>query len=149
MSANSFDFQGRAAPPPFARDLGHRAAEVQVDVVGVVLRHDDAHGFRDRLRIDAVELDGPRRLGLVMTDQPHRGLVALDQRARRDHLAHVQPAPYSRHSRRKAVLVMPAMGASTTGTSRSIGPMRRGGRGGGDSHGTSILPDPEPADAAT
>ena len=29
-----------------------------------------------------------------------------------------RPAPNSRHSRRNAVLVMPAIGASTTGTSR-------------------------------
>ena len=36
-----------------------------------------------------------------------------------------RPAPYSRHSRRNAVFVMPAIGASTTGASSSIGPMRR------------------------
>src|SRR5690606_14169932 len=34
-----------------------------------------------------------------------------------------RPAPNSRHSRRNAVLVMPAIGASTTGTSSSGGPM--------------------------
>jgi len=35
------------------------------------------------------------------------------------------PAPYSRHRRRNAVFVMPAIGASTTGTVNSIGPIRR------------------------
>src|SRR6187431_3134359 len=35
------------------------------------------------------------------------------------------PAPYSRHRRRNAVFVIPAIGASTTGASSSIGPMRR------------------------
>src|SRR5690606_25513925 len=35
------------------------------------------------------------------------------------------PAPNSRHKRRNAVFVMPAIGASTTGTSSSIGPRRR------------------------
>ena len=39
------------------------------------------------------------------------------------------PAPYSRQSRRYAMFVMPAIGASTTGTSTSMGPMRRGFRG--------------------
>ena len=37
------------------------------------------------------------------------------------------PAPYSRHSRRKAVFVMPAIGASTTGASRAIGPIDSAG----------------------
>ncbi len=36
------------------------------------------------------------------------------------------PAPYSRHRRRNAVFVMPAIGASTTGTVNSIGPICRG-----------------------
>ncbi len=33
------------------------------------------------------------------------------------------PPPYSRHSRRNAVFVIPAIGASTTGTSSAMGPM--------------------------
>src|SRR5665648_750310 len=37
------------------------------------------------------------------------------------------PAPCSRHSRRNARLVTPAIGASTTGVSTTIGPIRSGG----------------------
>ena len=37
------------------------------------------------------------------------------------------PAPCSRHRRRNARFVTPAIGASTTGVWTSIGPMRRGG----------------------
>src|SRR5665647_2834538 len=39
-----------------------------------------------------------------------------------------RPAPCSRHSRRNARLVTPAIGASTTGVSTTIGPIRSGGR---------------------
>src|SRR5450759_4691400 len=38
------------------------------------------------------------------------------------------PPPFSRHSRRNAALVIPAIGASTTGVSTTIRPMRSGGR---------------------
>jgi len=38
------------------------------------------------------------------------------------------PPPFSRHSRRNAALVMPAIGASTTGVSTTSEPMRSGGR---------------------
>ena len=49
---------GQGAPAPLARDLGHRAAEVQVHVVGEVLIDHHAHRFADDDGIDAVELDG-------------------------------------------------------------------------------------------
>src|SRR5665811_534833 len=41
-----------------------------------------------------------------------------------------RPPPFSRHSRRNAALVMPAIGASTTGVSTTSEPMRSGGRTG-------------------
>src|SRR5687767_6025998 len=37
------------------------------------------------------------------------------------------PSPWLRHTRRNAVLVMPAIGASTTGGDTSSGPMRSAG----------------------
>src|SRR3954452_13940846 len=50
------------------------------------------------------------------------------------------PAPYSRHSRRKARLVMPASGASTTGGSTTIrSPNRSGGATEVDRGGASWL----------
>jgi hypothetical protein len=73
-----------------AGDLRDGASEVQVDVVGVILGDDDAHGFGDGRRIDAVELDRAGRLGLVMADEAHRRVVALDEGARGDHLADVE-----------------------------------------------------------
>src|SRR4051794_24634149 len=36
------------------------------------------------------------------------------------------PAPWARHSRRNGAFVTPAIGARTTGTARSSGPMRMG-----------------------
>ena len=76
--------------PALAGDLRHGASEIQVDVVGAVFG--DEHGDRlgDGLRVDAVELDGTQRLGLVVRDEAHRLGRALDERARRDHLAHVE-----------------------------------------------------------
>ena len=51
-------------PPPrqrraaaLAGDLGHRAAEVEVDVVGQVLLDDHPHRGRGDVRVDAVELE--------------------------------------------------------------------------------------------
>ena len=73
---------------------------------------------RDRRRVDAVQLQAARPLALGERDHAQRLRVALDQRPRGDHLADVQAAPpCSRQSRRNATLVMPAMGASTTGGS--------------------------------
>ena len=108
-----------------AGDLGDGAAEVQVDVVGQVLVGDHADGLADGGRVDAVQLDGARLLGRVEVDQLHGLLVALDQCARRDHLADEEPLPplNSRHSVRNGALVIPAMGASTTGGRTACGPI--------------------------
>ncbi len=61
--------QGRAAALP--GDLGHRAAEVEVDVVGAVLLDEHAHGLPDRHRVDAVELDRARGLIRFVVDDAH------------------------------------------------------------------------------
>jgi hypothetical protein len=62
-------------------------------VVGEVLVHDHLRGLADVLGIDAVELHRPGVLPLVERDHVHGHGVTLDQRPRRDHLAHVQPGP--------------------------------------------------------
>ncbi|MBG9885415.1 hypothetical protein ABE10_02205, partial [Bacillus toyonensis] len=41
--------------------------------------------------VHTVELDGTRRLALMMLDESHRDGVALDERAGGDHLADVEP----------------------------------------------------------
>ena len=79
----------QGAAPALARDLGDRAPEVQVDVVGAVLRDEDPHGARHGGRVHAVELDAARRLVEIGGDHPHRLVVALDQRPRGDHLGDV------------------------------------------------------------
>jgi hypothetical protein len=80
--------QGRAAA--LAGDLRDRAAEVEVDVVGPVLRDEQPHRGPSGGWVGAVELDRPRMLFWVVLDQPHRLGVALDQSARGDHLADVE-----------------------------------------------------------
>ena len=70
--------QRRAAA--LAGDLGDRAAEVQVDVVGQVLLDDDPHRPPDRRRVDAVELQRARVLVGVERDHLAGLRVALDQR---------------------------------------------------------------------
>ena len=47
-------------------------------------------GLGDRLRVDAVELDGPERLALVVLDEPHGLRRAFDERTGGDHLADVE-----------------------------------------------------------
>ncbi|GMA92329.1 hypothetical protein GCM10025869_28580 [Homoserinibacter gongjuensis] len=71
MPRNRSSFQ-EAPLPALAGDLRHRAAEVEVDVVGAILGHEHRDGFAHRGGVDAVELDGARRLGLVMLDEAHR-----------------------------------------------------------------------------
>jgi hypothetical protein len=72
-----------------AGDLGDRAAEVEVDVVGAVLVDEHPHRRADRDRVDAVQLHAARGLVGVVPDQPHRLRRALDQRPGGDHLADV------------------------------------------------------------
>ncbi len=77
-------------PAALPRDLRHRAAEVEVDVVGEVLFRDHADGLADGRRVHAVELDRPGPLRLVEVDELHGLLVAFDQRPGGDHLADEQ-----------------------------------------------------------
>ena len=81
---------GQRRSPALAGDLRHGASEVQVDVVGAVFGDEHGDGLGDGLRVDAVELDRARRLGLVVRDEAHRLGRALDEGARRDHLADVE-----------------------------------------------------------
>ena len=86
-----------------ARHLAHRAAEVHVDVVDPALADQDAHRLADVARVDAVELQAADLLLRVEAREQQRLAVALDERARRDHLAHVEPgavAPAERPERR-------------------------------------------------
>jgi hypothetical protein len=77
-------------------------------------------------RVDAVEL---HRAGVLVRrelDHAEGQRVLLDQPPRGDHLAHVEAAPCSRHRRRNPALVMPAIGASTTGVAEVYGPIVSG-----------------------
>ena len=69
----------QGTPASLARDLGHRAAEVEVHVVGEVLIDHHAHRFADDDGIDAVELDRAWRLVIVEAHHVEGGLVTLDQ----------------------------------------------------------------------
>ena len=79
--------QRRAAA--LAGDLGHRAAEVEVDVVGAVLGDQDAGGQPGRDRVDRVQLHRARVLVGVVRDEPHRLRACA------------RPAPGSSPSRRR------------------------------------------------
>ncbi len=73
-----------------AGHLGHRAAEVQVDVGHAVLRAEDLGRLADVRRVGAVELHRAHRLLLVEDEHLPRGRVALDQATAGDHLADVE-----------------------------------------------------------
>lgn len=67
--------QGRS--PAAAGDLGNRATEVEIDVVGVVFFHEHPHCCVHRRRIHSVQLDaahvpglGDGEFGRVMGDHP-------------------------------------------------------------------------------
>ena len=88
--AEELELPGKGGAAALARHFRDRASEVQVDVVGPILLDEDAHRTLDGRRVDSVQLDRSRRLGLVMRDQAHRRGVALHERTRGDHLADVQ-----------------------------------------------------------
>ena len=106
-----------------AGDLGDRAAEVQIDMIDAVLVAQDLGGLRHDRRVDAVQLDRPDPLPRIELQHRQGLAIPLDEPARGDHLADVQTrAPCSRQSCRNAALVMPAIGASTTGGSTATLP---------------------------
>ena len=78
------------SPAALAGHLGHRAAEVEVDVGHAVVGAEDLDGLADVDRVGAVELDRAHRLELVEDEHLLRGLVTLDQSAAGDHLADVE-----------------------------------------------------------
>ncbi|MPM15579.1 hypothetical protein SDC9_61950 [bioreactor metagenome] len=71
-------------------DLGHRAAEVEVDMVHPELGTEDLRRGSHHRRVDAVELHRPDLLGGRERQHLQRLAVALDQAAGGDHLADVQ-----------------------------------------------------------
>ncbi|ETJ01865.1 MAG: hypothetical protein Q605_AUC01042G0003 [Actinomyces urogenitalis DORA_12] len=77
-------------PTTFAGHLGHRAAEVEVNVVSQVLLDEDARGPPSDNRVHPVELDGAHALSGVGAHHGQGLVIALDQRARGDHLGDVQ-----------------------------------------------------------
>ena len=80
--------QGTA--PALASHLGHRAAEVEVDVIGEVLVGDHPHGLLHHHGVDAVELHRARSLlGGELHHLESLG-VPFDQGTRGDHLGDVQ-----------------------------------------------------------
>src|SRR5690606_31159981 len=81
---------GQRRSPALARHLRHGAAEVEIDVIGAILRDEDPHRLGHRLRVDAVQLDRAWRLGFMVADEAHGGGVALHEGARGDHLADVE-----------------------------------------------------------
>ena len=128
--------------PTLASDLGHRAAEVEVDMVDRVLVAQDRCGLRpsSRGRRRTAGPTGPARRGRTAAwTASSRSRSTMP--AAGDHLADEQtcalfdcslrspgslwrppPSVCSRHNCRYAALVMPAIGASTTGVSTSIAP---------------------------
>ena len=88
--AEQVELPGQRRSPALAGDLRHRAAEVEVDVVGAILGDEHRDRLAHRLRVDPVELDAAGRLRLVVTDEAHALGRPLDERAARDHLGDVE-----------------------------------------------------------
>src|SRR5699024_11787653 len=88
--AEQVGLPGEHRSPALAGDLGYRATEVEVDVVGAVLLDEHPHRTTYRDRVHAVELDTAHALAGVVGNDLHRLLVALQQGAGGHHLGHVQ-----------------------------------------------------------
>lgn len=89
-SSKEADFPRKCCSPAPASDLGHGTPEIEVNVIGSILRDKQCDGFGNDRGVDSVELDRPRRLGLVVRNKPHRLRGAFDERAGRNHFAHVE-----------------------------------------------------------
>ena len=81
---------GQRRTAALAGHLGHRAPEVEVDVIGAVLGDEQAHRGGGGDRVDAIELGRAGRLPGVVLDEPHRLRVPFDERARGHHFADVE-----------------------------------------------------------
>src|SRR5699024_5462976 len=79
--AEQVGLPGEHRSPALAGDLGYRATEVEVDVVGAVLLDEHPHRTTYRDRVHAVELDAAHALAGVVGNDLHRLLVALQQGA--------------------------------------------------------------------
>src|SRR6185436_19180418 len=73
-----------------ARHLADGAAEVHVEVIDAPFADEEAHGLADVAGIDAVELKAARRLLGAEAGEQQRLPISEDERARGDHLAHVE-----------------------------------------------------------
>src|SRR5262245_27971441 len=87
---------GQRSPAALPRHLGHRATEIEVDVVGALLPGEEPGGLADRPRLGAVQLDRPHRLVVGEAGQAEGLGVALGKAARSDHLADEQAAGFER-----------------------------------------------------
>src|SRR5690606_23841076 len=125
MSRNRSDFHGSAAPPPLRVTFGTgqpkfmsmwsaRSSATSIVTASRITIGSTPYSWM--LRGDS---DSWWRISrIVFGVRSTRARVVIISLTYR-------PAPYSRHRRRNAVFVIPAIGASTTGTSSSIGPRRR------------------------
>ena len=57
--AKQFTLPRQRGSPAFASDFRHRAAEVEIDVVGPILGHQHGHRLGNGLRVNAVQLNAP------------------------------------------------------------------------------------------
>ncbi len=127
MSRNSPSFQGSAAPPPLRVTLGTGhpkfrsmwsawSSSTRMRTASAIVFGSTPYSWMER----GVSDSWWRMRRIVVSLRSTRArevIISLTYR----------PAPYSRQRRRNAVFVMPAIGASTTGASSAMGPMRNGG----------------------
>ena len=113
----------QAAAGVVLRDFRHRTAHVDVDDIGAHAL-DNLRRVGHLLGIAAEDLNGDRPLFFGVLGVLERPIDAANQPFGTDHLGHDQPQPPWRlTSRRNAVSVMPAMGATTNGDERLCYPI--------------------------
>ena len=116
MARNRLGLAGTGGASTLARDLGGRAAEVDVDVVDPVGVAQLADRLAEHHRIAAVDLQAARLLVGAERHHPLGLGVAVHDRRGHDHLVDVDQARGKlRHNVRNGALVTPAIGANTTG----------------------------------
>ena len=113
----------QAAAGVVLRDLRHRAAHVDVHDVGAEPL-DDLRGFGHLLGIAAEDLDRDRPLLLGVSAYSSVRSIPRTRPSELTISVTTSPQPPCRFTRRRnAVSVMPAMGATTKGDGRAIGPI--------------------------
>lgn len=113
--------------PAFAGHFGHRAAEVEVNVVGPVFFDQHPYCLPYGHRVDSVELNRPRCFIGFVVDDPHAFGAAFDQCAGGHHFGDVEASAVFAAQTAEGRVGDPSHGCQHNRGVNSMGPIESAG----------------------